>query len=306
MKKIGVPLVILILFLIPFIPTSSSTYMVSFLFELLMWVAFSESWLLISGYTGYISLGHAVFFGLGAYTMVHLGQGLPYALIIILSGLTSGLFALLIGYPFLRVRGPYFVILTLGLTKLCQHAFISIEIKVSGTLERALSGGPSMIVYYYSILIIALGAIATAYLIKNSKFGMGLLSIKEDEDASESLGINTTLYKLLAFGISSFFPGMVGAVAAMRRSYVSPDSVFDPMVSFMVVTMALFGGWTRIEGVLLGVILLSFLFELLSVNYPYYYMILTGVIVILVVKFMPGGLFGIKEKVAAMKILRRA
>ena len=286
----------LVLISLCFLPLAVSDYYVSVLLDLLMWIALTESWIILSGFTGYISLGHSAFFGLGAYLMAMTWTQIPYVLAVILGGLFSGGFACVIGFPFLRVRGPYFVILTLGLTEITKYIFINLEIKLGGTVGRILMNTPGLHTLYYSILIVAVMTTITAYFVKNSRFGTGLFSIKEDEDAAGALGINTSYYKWLAFGISASFPGMVGAILALRRSYIDPYTVFNPMVSFQVIVMALLGGSGDVEGAILGAVLLTLISEALWVRYPYFYMIILGVIIILIVKFMPlGVLFPIKQ-----------
>ncbi len=271
-------------------PFAATDYYVSLLLDVLMWIALTESWIILSGYTGYISLGHSAFYGLGAYLMAITAGQLPYGLIVILAGLLSSAFAFAIGLPFLRIRGPYFVILTLGLTELTKYVFVNLEIKLGGTVGRVIMMAPDLITLYYSVLAITTIATVAAYFAKNSRFGMGLLAIKEDEDAANALGVNTILYKLLAFGLSAVFPGMIGAVIALRRSYIDPYTVFSPMVSFQVIVMASLGGVENIGGALLGAVVLTLISEALWAQYPYHYMIILGVIMIVIVKFVPKGL----------------
>lgn len=280
----------LVLLCLALVPPVASDYYVSVLLDVLMWIALTESWIILSGYTGYISLGHAAFFGLGAYLMAMTWTHIPYAIGVILAGLFCVGFAFVIGFPFLRVRGPYFVILTLGLTEFTKFLFINLEIKLGGTVGRILMMTPSLHTLYYSILVAAAAATATAYVVKNSRFGTGLFSIKEDEDAANALGINASLYKWLAFGISAFFPGMVGAILALRRSYIDPYTVFSPIVSFQVIVMAFLGGLEDVEGAVVGAVILTLVSEALWARYPYTYMIILGIIIILIVKFMPLGL----------------
>jgi branched-chain amino acid transport system permease protein len=287
----------LILVFLCLVPLISSDYHVSVTLDLLMWIALTESWIILSGYTGYISLGHSAFFGLGAYLMAMTWTHIPYGLGVILAGLVSAAFAFAIGFPFLRVRGPYFVILTLGLTEFTKFLFINFEIKLGGTVGRILMMTPDLHTLYYSILVVTLAATATAYSVKNSRFGIGLFSIKEDEDAANAMGINTNLYKWLAFGISAFFPGMVGGILALRRSYIDPYTVFNPIVSFQVIVMAFMGGLEDVEGAIVGAVMLTLLSEALWARYPYTYMIILGAMMILIVKFMPLGLvFPIKRR----------
>lgn len=300
-KRIGILLFCaFVLVILCFVPSFASDYHVSVMLDLLMWIALTESWIILSGYTGYISLGHSAFYGLGAYFMAMTWMKLPYALSVILAGLSCTGFAFLIGFPFLRVRGPYFVILTLGLTEITKFIFINLEIKLGGTVGRILMMTPELSTLYYSVLVVFVLATATAYFIKNSRFGVGLFSIKEDEDAANSLGVNTSFYKWLAFGISAVFPGMLGAILALRRSYIDPYTVFSPIVSFEVIVMAFLGGIEGIEGAIVGAIVLTLLSEALWARYPYYYMIILGVIMILLVKFLPMGIVHpIKEKIFA-------
>lgn len=285
-----------------FLPMGVSDYHISVLLDLLMWIALTESWIILSGYTGYVSLGHSAFFGMGAYFMAMTWTKIPYALGVLLAGFVCAAFAFIIGLPFLRVRGPYFVILTLGLTEITKYIFINLEIRLGGTVGRILMMTPESHTLYYSVLAVCVMATAAAYLIKKSRFGTGLFSIKEDEDAANSLGVNTSLYKWLAFGISASFPGMIGAILALRRSYIDPYTVFNPMVSFQVIVMAFLGGVEGFEGAMVGAIVLTLVSEALWAHYPYYYMIILGIIMILIVKFMPMGVvFPIKQRILKIR-----
>jgi branched-chain amino acid transport system permease protein len=287
----------LALLFLSLLPLKASDYHVSLVLDLLMWIALTESWIILSGYTGYISLGHSAFFGVGAYLMAMTWTKIPYGLGVVLGGLVSAAFAFAIGFPFLRVRGPYFVILTLGLSEITKYIFVNLEIRLGSTVGRILMMTPSLHTLYYSILVVCLMATVTAYFVKNSRFGTGLFSIKEDEDAANALGINASLYKWYAFGISASFPGMVGAILALRRSYIDPYTVFNPIVSFQVIVMALLGGLEDVEGALVGAVILTLISEALWARYPYTYMIILGSIVILSVKFMPlGFVYPIKHR----------
>lgn len=298
-------LILLTLSLIFFIiaPLISNDYFLSFLLDLFMWITLTSSWIILSGYTGYISLAHSAFYGIGAYFMAMVWLQIPYPVAIIIAGLLSAGFALLIGYPFLRVRGPYFVILTLGLTEITKYLFINLEIKFGGTVGRILMTTPSLNILYYSMLTVLVAVIATAYMIKHSRFGVALFSIKEDEEAATSLGINAGFYKWLAFGISAFFPGVVGAILALRRSYIDPYTSFDLTISFQVIVMAFLGGVAGIEGAIIGALVLTLISEYLWAQYPYFYMIILGFIMILVVKFMPNGMiFSVQQWVTKRRL----
>lgn len=283
------PFVIAVLIL-ALMPRWTSDYHVSVLLDVLMWVALTESWIILSGYSGYISLGHAAFFGLGAYFMAMTWPKLPFLLGIVIGGVLSSVFALVIGLIVFRVRGPYFVILTLGLTEFILHVVVNLEIKLGGTVGRILMAAPDLTTLYHAMLAVSAAAVVTAYLVKNSRFGAGLFSLKEDEEAASALGVNTTLHKWAAYVISAFFPGVVGAIMALRHSYIDPYNAFDPMVSFQVIVMAFLGGMEEVEGAIGGAVLLTLVSEALWASYPYYYMIMIGMIMIVTVKFMPLGL----------------
>ena len=278
------------IFILALMPRWTSDYHVSVLLDVLMWVALTESWIILSGYTGYISLGHAAFFGLGAYFMALTWPKLPFLVGILCAGALSSLFALVLGLMVFRVRGPYFVILTLGLTEFILHVVINMEIKLGGTVGRILMSAPDLSTLFRAMLAVAVAAVVTAYLVKNSRFGAGLFSLKEDEEAAGALGVNTTLLKWMAYVISAFFPGVVGAIMALRHSYIDPYTAFDPMVSFQVIVMAFLGGMEEVEGAVGGAVLLTLVSEALWARYPYYYMIMIGLIMIVTVKFMPLGL----------------
>ena len=270
-------------------PMVCSDYRISVLLDLLMWISLTASWIILSGYGGYFSLAHSAFYGLGAYFMAMAWMQLPYVVGILLGGCLSAGFAMAIGFPFLRVRGPYFVILTLGLTEMTKYIFINLEIKFGGTVGRILMGAPSLQTMYYSMLIVCIATLATAQIVKHSRLGTALFAIREDEDAAAAIGVNTAFSKWIAFGISAFFPGMVGAIMALRRSYIDPYTVFDPVVSFMVIIMAFLGGISSVQGAVVGAVLLTLLSELLWARYPYSYMIILGVIMVFIVKFTPEG-----------------
>ncbi len=257
----------------------------------LMWVALAQSWVLLSGMTGYISLGHTVFFGLGAYVMALLWQVLPLWLAIPAAGLAAGLLALLSGYPCLRVSGPYFVILTFGLAEFVKYIVVAIEAGL-GKTGRLLFGGPSLETLFTTMLGLALAATAGTYLLRRSRFGVALRAIREEETAAETIGISTAGAKATAFLLSALIPGMVGAVMVLRSTYFEPLQVFNPFLSFTIVTMAIIGGSDDAPGPLLGALFLVVLTELLWANAPQIYTILLGVLLIGFVLFLPEGIAG--------------
>lgn len=272
-------------------PKLLGAYSLTVALTLCMWIALTQSWAILSGMTGYISLGHVVFYGLGAYTTVVTWQAIPLFIAVPLAGLLAGLFAFVIGTPVLRVRGPYFVILTFGIAELVKFIIVNVEVGL-GKSSRLLFGAPSTEEIYYAMLFLAVAATILAWGLRRSRFGQGLLAIREDEEAAETIGVPVARYKALAFTISAVIPGMVGALMALRSTYFETLQVFNPLVSFTIVTMAIIGGSDDARGPILGAGLLVLLSELLWANWPALYMIMLGALLIAFVLTMPYGIVG--------------
>lgn len=257
-----------------------------------MWVALVQSWAIFSGLTGYLSLGHAVFFGLGSYVMALTWGMLPIWASALAGGMVAALFAALVGGPCLRVRGPYFVILTFGVAEFVKFCVVNLEASF-GKSGRLLFGGPPMETLYHTLLGLAFFATLMAYVISSSRFGAGLRAVREDETAAETLGVPARRLKILAFTLSAFIPGMVGAVMMLRTSYFETVAVFSPITSFTIVTIAIVGGGDDARGPLLGAAFLVFLSEALQANAPELYMIILGAALVGFVLWAPGGLTGL-------------
>ncbi len=273
------------------VPLVAGDYYVGVGLSLLMYVALTQSWIVLSGMTGYVSLGHVVFYGLGGYVAALTWGEIPLAGIVVVAGLAAFALAAAIGLPALRVRGPYFVILTFGLAELAKYVVIVIEGWL-GKFSRVMFGGPGLDTLFYIMLGLAGAATLMTLLVRASRFGQGLLAIRENEEAAETVGIPTVRLKLLAFGLSAVIPGMAGSLMVLRQTYFEPGLLFDPVISFSIVTMAVVGGSDDVKGPLLGAAGFVLLSELLWANAPQLYMILVGVLLIAFVLFIPEGLSG--------------
>jgi branched-chain amino acid transport system permease protein len=273
------------------LPFVANAYFVGVGFSLLVWIALTESWIVISGMTGYISLGHVVFVGIGAYVAAMTWLVLPIWAILPLAGLAAGALAMLVGYPCLRVRGPYFVILTFGLSELVKYIVINIEaaLTVSG---RVLFGAPGVETLYLMALALAWASVVVALVVRESRFGSALRAIRDNEEAAETIGVAIGTFKAAAFILSSIIPGMIGALLIMRSTYFDPLEIFNPQTSVLIVTMAVIGGSDRPFGPVMGVAFLVLLQELLWANLPQLYMIVVGILLIGVVVWLPGGIYG--------------
>ena len=263
--------------------------------NLAMWIALTQSWSLFSGLTGYISLGHAVAYGLGAYVMASLFREWPIWLIIPAGGVVAGLFALIVALPVLRVRGPYFVILTFGLAELVKFVLLAVDTAL-GQSSRLLFGAPNTQTLLLWMLALAAAATLLRHHIGLSRFGRGLIAIREDETAAETIGVPITRYKVAAFALSTVIPGMVGAVMALRSTYFEVLQVFSPTISFTIVTMVIIGGSGDARGPVMGALFLVALAEILRGLSPQLYLIFLGLSLVLFVIFAPNGLTGLLER----------
>jgi branched-chain amino acid transport system permease protein len=277
------------------VPALAGDYAISVVFTLLMWIALTQSWVVLSGLTGYISLGHAVFFGLGAYVLVLTWPALPLWLAILLAGIAAPALAFAVGYPCLRVRGPYFVILTFGLAELVKYIVVNVE-GALGQFSRVLFAAPGIGDLYPVMVALAGAATLLAYLVRRSRFGTGLRAIRENEAAAETLGVDVALYKVLAFAASAAIPGMVGAVMALRTTYFEPLQVFSPITSFTIVVIAIIGGGDDAPGPIWGALFLVLLQELLWARLPQIYLIVLGVLLIAFVLWSPNGFHGLLQR----------
>ena len=288
-------LLFLILILLATIPLYIPPYPVISLTSIILYIIITISWTIFSGPTRYISLASAAFFGVGVYTSAILGQVLPLPVVIVIGGLVSFILALCIGLLTLRLRGMYFIIFTFGISELIRHSLLWCETKIMGTVGRWVVAVDHEVVYYV-ILVIFVLALLTAYIIRRSRFGLAMQSIGEQEEAATHIGINATVVKTTAFAISAFFMGAAGAIMATRWTYIDPKIAFNPLFSFMPVLMAIFGGTGQLYGPIFGAAIFAYLEEILITKFPYYYMLIFGSILIVVILFLPHGMVGLVQK----------
>ena len=261
-----------------------------------MYIVITVSWTIFSGPTGYISLASAAFFGVGIYTSAILGRALPLPLVICIGGIVSFCLALLVGALTLRLRGIYFVMFTFGLVELLLHFILWWEVNITGTTGRVVPTVGNTTVYYLMLIILGI-LMLTAYFIRHSKFGLALRCIGEYEEAAAHTGVNVTALKITTFAISAFFMGAAGAIMATRWTYIDPRIAFNPLISFMPVLMAIFGGMGQLYGPVIGAAIFTYLEEFLITRFPYYYMLIFGIIMVVAILYMPEGLVGLIQKV---------
>jgi branched-chain amino acid transport system permease protein len=297
-KRAAVGALVVLVAALAYYPVVGSGYGVRFILQLFMWMALAQSWNLMSGLTGYVSFGHVAFFGTGAYATgilvtTHGWHWVPAALA---GGLAATVLALLIGYPCLRLKGPYFAIAMLGLNEVMRVLVSYFEGLTGGGLGLSLPTLYASVPIYYAMGVAALGVTAAAHVIITSRFGLRLMTIREDEIAAEAMGIDTARHKLYAFLLSAFAPGVVGGLFARDQGYIEPIAVFPLITTITMIVMVLFGGKGTVWGPVLGAAALFVLQELVWARFIYLHQVLFGAIIVLVILFMPRGVLGVLQQ----------
>lgn len=267
-------------------------YYLQILTEIFMYATLAFAWNILGGITGYPSFGQTAFFGTGAYVTALLitNSGTSFGWAFVLAGLIPGIVAAIIGFPMLRLRGYYFALGTFGVAEAIKQAFHIVKAVGGGTSYTLPidNGGP---IFFYLVMLglLALSVVVTR-LILNGKIGYALKAIREDEDAADSLGINTTFYKMLAFGVSAVICGFVGSTYAYWMSYVDAASAFDAKLNVNMLVMVLVGGAGTLIGPMVGAVLMQLLGVFLMGYLLQSHNLVLGVVVIMVVFLMPKGL----------------
>ena len=241
----------------------ASAYNVTLALTVLMTISLASSWNIISGFTGYASFGHAGFFGIGAYigALLIFYEVMPWIPAMVVAGLGTAGVALVIGYPTLRLRGPYFAITMLGLSELARIVVTAWDSVTRGGLGVYLpivrdQPPPN----YYAMLVLAVVAVVVSYLVGTSSFGLSLLSIRDDEVAAQAMGIDTTRNKMAAFR-HLVLPRVAGAIYARHVGFIDPATVFPVIWSIRAIATAIVGGQATILGPIIGAVVLTLVSE---------------------------------------------
>lgn len=285
-------IVVLLLALVPvFIQRDD---IITWLIFTLLYIALSQSWNIIGGFAGHHNLGHAAFFGLGALSTRYLWlNGLPLPVALPAGVFAAVLFAVIIGYPAFRLKGVYFVIGSLVLAEVLRMVVDTILPRAS-VLPSRLLNTYSLTPRYYLSLIVAALVVAVVYWISRTKLGLGLMSIREDEDAAEASGVNIRKFKLVALLLSTSMAGLAGGVYAYFASAAQPGHLFAPVWTFDAVIIVFVGGVGTVLGPIIGSCFFVLLQQLLSLYLPMgMHILVFGILFIIVVLFLPGGLIGL-------------
>ncbi|UCH08502.1 MAG: branched-chain amino acid ABC transporter permease [Deltaproteobacteria bacterium] len=293
---------------VPLLIDVETSYFAYYLFLVFCYITVAQGWNLVAGYTGQISLGTHAFFGLGAYTtgiiwlrdITKTGYYFD-PVVMVLSGLVPVILAIIIGIPLLsRLRGDYFAFGTLGVGQIVTVIFIKARQVTGGAdgLHLPSTVFESMKPYYWTSLFLALLATAVVYFMVRSRVGLALRAIREDETSAASHGIHILKYKVFAFALSAFLAGLCGSLYGIYLFHINPDSVMNlNNWMFYPLLMCVLGGNGTISGPIIGSFFITAVFSFGDVYFKGTHPIVSGLLIILVMRFMPTGLVGLKDKI---------
>ena len=284
-------LALLVVAVLAAVPWYGSDVLVQFGINTLLLAVLAQGWNIIGGYTGYASFGNSVFYGLGSYgvAIAMVQWGLPFPIGLALGAVLAVAFAVLLGIPVLRLRGHYFAIATLALAQVMTAIVSNINLAGQniGLVLPPLNNDP--LFYELSLGLLVLATLTVAWLTR-SRFGFGLIAIRENEEGAAVMGVNTTRYKIAAFALSGIFSALAGGIHAYWITFLDPESAFDISLNVKMIIMAVFGGAGTILGPVVGAFSLSAVSELLSSEITSVAGLFFGLVIVAAVVLMPRGL----------------
>ena len=292
-KLLAAGSLLLILAFLATFPLYGNDYYIRLLATILMWAVLAMSWTMFSGVTGYMSLATAAFFGVGIMAMAYLKGTLPFPVIIVIGGLLASALAFLIGLVTLRLRGIYFAIFSFGFVMFIGEMAHYIDSNIMDNIWGHNVTPLAPAVLLYTLLGLVVVTLVAIYFIRRSRYGLALLSIGGNEEAAAHMGINTTMVKVILFTISAVFMGAAGAIWAPAMIHVESRIAFNVFNSFMPILMAIFGGMGQFYGPVIGAAVFGYLDRTLRVELSEYFMLIFGIILVVVILFLPNGITGL-------------
>ena len=273
------------------VPWYGSDVLVQVGINTLLLAVLAQGWNIIGGYAGYASFGNSVFYGLGSYgvAIAMVQWGLPFGVGLAVGVVLAVVFAFVLGLPVLRLRGHYFAIATLALSQVMTAIVSNVEIagRNIGLVLPPLNNDP--LFFELSLGLLVITTLSILWLTR-SRFGFGLIAIRENEEAAAVMGVNTTLYKVLAFALSGVFSALAGGIHAYWITFLDPESAFDIGLNVKMIIMAVFGGPGTVLGPVVGAFTLSAVSEYLSSTVTSFAGLFFGAVVVAAVVLMPRGL----------------
>jgi branched-chain amino acid transport system permease protein len=278
-----------------------------------MWTVLGEAWNVLGGYAGQVSFGHAAFFGLGSYVTIilYLKGGVAPWWGIPLGGLAAAAFSVPIGLIAFRLRGPYFSLATLAVAELAKLVALNWEWATNGPTGFLITTLPplhlfgvtvnweSKTPFYFVAFALMTLSMAAVALLARSRLGAFLVAIRENEEAAEAVGIDTVRAKVLTLALSGFLAGTGGGFYAFYFRYVDPDAVLNLGISMEMVFIAMVGGLGTVAGPLIGAVFLTTVGEAVRERFQVGHLIFYGLFMMLVIRFLPEGIWGWVRKMSA-------
>ena len=299
----GISLVVLLL--LPWL--GIGTFWTRIMIGILMWIGLAQSWNMIGGYAGYLDFGHGAYFGIGAFItgILMVSYSVPFLPSLVVAGVLGGAFAYAIGVPTLRLKGAYFAIATWAFAESMRQLALILDI-TGGTSGLSLPSTmdafgvplpdlPRLLYIYYTMLALSVGIVGLTYvLFEKREFGFKVKAVRDNEDAAESLGIDSTRIKRQVYVLSCATAALLGGAYAFYITFIHPQEVLDSMITAQMVIMVLVGGLGTVLGPVVGGALIFSLDRLsaLYLGVDTLYISLIGLIIMVIVLFAPDGIVG--------------
>ncbi len=304
MTRAAVAVAVALLVAVPWL--APNQFFLHLCITVLMWTLLGASWNLLGGFAGQVSFGHAAFFGVGAYaTMIlYLKLGVAPWYGMALGGIAGALVSLPIGLICFRLRGPYFSLSTLAVAEIVRLVALNWEQLTNGPVGLLITALPRVSLgarpvdwetkspFFYIVAALVVVAMLATHRLSRSRLGAYLLAIREDEDAAEAVGIDTTRTKVLTLALSAFFTGMGGGFYGLYFRYVDPDAVFPIALSIEMVFIAVVGGLATVVGPVIGAIFLVTIGELFRERFQVGHLIFYGLFMMAAIRYLPEGIWG--------------
>ena len=291
MKAWRIGVILALVPLLAAVPWYGSDLLVQIGINTLLLAVLAQGWNIIGGYAGYASFGNSVFYGLGSYgvAIAMVQWGLPFGVGMAFGVVLAVIFAFVLGLPVLRLRGHYFAIATLALSQVMMVIVSNVGIagRNIGLVLPPLNNDP--LFYELALGLLMITTLSILWLTR-SRFGFGLIAIRENEEAAAVMGVNTTLYKVLAFALSGVFSALAGGIHAYWITFLDPESAFDIGLNVKMIIMAVFGGPGTVLGPIVGAFTLSAISEYLSSAVTSFAGLFFGIVIVAAVVLMPRGL----------------
>ena len=271
--------------------------LLNLLFLVYLAICLGQSWNILGGFAGQVNLGHAAFFGIGSLVARNLWavQNYPFSLAFVAGGLAAVAFAMVIGVPTFRLRGVYFAIGTLGVGEVLRLTTAN-ALPLVSALPTELVNTYDLASRYQLALGLAAASTLAAYLLLSSRLGLGVLAVREDEEAAQATGVDALRHKLVALALSSAFAGLAGATFAYYHVSYYPELAFSPHWTFDAVLITFIGGVGTLIGPVIGAVFYVLVREQLAVTLVSVHQVIFGILFIVVVLTLPGGLVDLSSR----------